>query len=84
MFPDVPQVVKPTRTMSLVLFQPLCFLSKGGGCRLYKWIGLIPRRRAQEQSGITAIVQAVPVLQLAQDLASNIKRHGLMVGGCTI
>lgn len=50
----------------------------------YKWICLSPRRRAQEQLGITVIVQAVPVLQLAQDLASNIKRHGLMVGGCTI
>jgi len=42
------------------------------------------KRTVQDQSGITAIIQAVPVLQRAQDLASDFKTHGLMMSEYTI
>lgn len=45
---------------------------------------LSPKRTVQDQSGITAIIPAGPVLLLAQGLASDFKTHGLIVSEYTI
>lgn len=45
---------------------------------------LSPKGTVQDQSGITGTIQAVPVLQLAQDLASDFKTHGLIISEYTI